>query len=385
MDVHCFFVAVKTQGIRCYFATGSVAMFTLEVLRQKARKTVEVPARVAVYDMIAAAKGRDNKYASKVFKRHLKEGTMPACEEVDASMISPDTGNEVIGHGGRNRKKILVGTLQEIVQILWALPGGANFKKNSADVVVRYLGGDCTLLDEVWRNRELQKALGQADPHHPARLFGEAAQLSGKKRPHEIMIHTAVQEAVDAAEDRILRKFDEALRRIQSIDPSREFANSTRSHSTLMDIGVIVEGEELARLDEDEHVVRITDFLQDRVTRTTWVRHGGKLKNIFAIELKKAKLQESRDTGLPPPIARAQGEYRIVYTDADNDLMVRIFDQCLRQFRGIVTHDAAAMRAHRAQRSIQDYFGMLGEGWDRKSVKSKVHGVWQCSHAISMS
>ena len=143
-----------------------------------------------------------------------------------------------------------------------------------------------------------------------------------------------------------------------------------------MDIGVIVEGEELARLDEDEHVVRITDFLQDRVSRTTWVRHGGKLKNIFAIELKKAKLQESRDTGLPPPIARAQGEYRIVYTDADNDLMVRIFDQCLRRLRGIITHDAAAMRAHRAQRSIQDYFSMLGGGWDHKNVKYNVHGVW---------
>ena len=49
--------------------------------------TIEEPPRIAVYDMIAAAKGRDNKYASSLYKRYLEEGKVPACEEVEPVLI----------------------------------------------------------------------------------------------------------------------------------------------------------------------------------------------------------------------------------------------------------------------------------------------------------
>ena len=59
--------------------------------------TIEEPPRIAVYDMIAAAKGRDNKYASSLYKRYLEEGKVPACEEVepDGLAVSGESFNWV--------------------------------------------------------------------------------------------------------------------------------------------------------------------------------------------------------------------------------------------------------------------------------------------------
>ena len=67
--------------------TSDAAIVSLEGFQQHARKTTEIPPRDAVYDIIAAAKGRDNKYASGLFLRYLQEGKVPPCEEVEAGLI----------------------------------------------------------------------------------------------------------------------------------------------------------------------------------------------------------------------------------------------------------------------------------------------------------
>ena len=325
-----------------------------ELLNENVRKTSEEPPRVSVVDTIATVKGCSHDYAGQVYRRLVNEGHLPEMHTVPA-----DTIRAFCTDGRGYRGPVVVATAPEIVQVLWALPGDSAFKRNSAEVVVRYLGGDPTLIDEVWRNRAAQEALSQGNIDHPARLFGEAVNARAQKRPHDATIEAMVQSAVETA---VGRTADTFLKELQRTHPW-DFSRANRSHNSLLDVGIIFEGDDLTHLDSDEHVVRITDFLQDRVTREAWRQHGGKLKNIFAIELKKAKLQESKETGLPPPIARTQGEYRIIYTEADTDLMVRVFNKCARRFEGIVARDAAALRAHRRQRSIHDYFTRLGIVW----------------------
>jgi hypothetical protein len=60
--------------------------------------------------------------------------------------------------------------VRQMVQILWALPGDSAFRRNSADVVVRYLGGDPRLIQEVLSNRAVQEVLMARQPNHPARV-----------------------------------------------------------------------------------------------------------------------------------------------------------------------------------------------------------------------
>jgi hypothetical protein len=69
-----------------------------------------------------------------------------------------------------------------MVEIIWQLPGTAEFRRNCAQVCVRYLGGDLSLVDEITANRAAQQRLAWEDPSHPARLFGEAVESEGARQ-----------------------------------------------------------------------------------------------------------------------------------------------------------------------------------------------------------
>ena len=70
-----------------------------------------------------------------------------------------------------------------IIQVILVLPGraAAGLRKTVADLLVRYIGGDTTLVEEIYGNRQVQE---QLPPEHPARIFGETVEnerLSGIK------------------------------------------------------------------------------------------------------------------------------------------------------------------------------------------------------------
>ena len=69
-----------------------------------------------------------------------------------------------------------VATVHEMIEIIWQLPGTADFRKQCADLVVRYLGGDQSLIAEIQFNRHAQEDLAFTQPDHPARLCGEAVE-----------------------------------------------------------------------------------------------------------------------------------------------------------------------------------------------------------------
>jgi hypothetical protein len=67
------------------------------------------------------------------------------------------------------------------VQIIMVLPGRAadKFRQAASSVIVRYLGGDPGLAQEIWANRRYQEELAASQPEHPARVFGEAVEAEG--------------------------------------------------------------------------------------------------------------------------------------------------------------------------------------------------------------
>ena len=76
-----------------------------------------------------------------------------------------------------------------MVEIVWQLPGTAEFRKNCARTVVRFLGGDETLVGEIRLNRAAQEQLAYSNPTHVARVFGaavEASRESGAELPAEL-------------------------------------------------------------------------------------------------------------------------------------------------------------------------------------------------------
>ena len=148
---------------------------------------------------------------------------------------------------------------------------------------------------------------------------------------HELGLNTSMEGAL-AFRKRLLDDVRAAIQQEVRENHVWSFSKRSRNHRDLMEIGMPLRGSALRELDQSEHIVRITDFLQERIDTTAWALHGRKFKNIFAVELKSAKIKQCREAGLRPPVAFDQGEYRIVYTDADSDLMVQVLAACRERF-----------------------------------------------------
>ena len=61
------------------------------------------------------------------------------------------------------------------------LPGrhAARVRRQAAELLCRYLGGDLAVVDEVYRNRGFQEQLAVRAPDDPRRLFGEVVEATG--------------------------------------------------------------------------------------------------------------------------------------------------------------------------------------------------------------
>ena len=67
------------------------------------------------------------------------------------------------------------------MEIVMLLPGrhAARIRRQAAELLCRYLGGDLALVDEVCRNRGFQEQLAVQAPEDPRRLFGEVVEATG--------------------------------------------------------------------------------------------------------------------------------------------------------------------------------------------------------------
>ena len=280
--------------------------------------------KVSVTDVICASKGCSPDSARTMYTRLVKTG-----------QIAPIDRTECLGIQGRGgaRRPIPFASAQEVVKLLHALPGDTEFKRNAANVVVRYLGGDLTLATEVLENRAAQERLADEAPEHPARIFGEAVE-NGDVLPRSAAghIHAAIEGLRDELQQTHVWTFSKT-------------SKDQRSGRALAREGIVVGGTELQRLDQDEHVVRVVDWLKQRFDADVWKSNHTKFKSLFSLELKRAKLDECSRQHRRPFVTVNQGEHRLVYTEADDELMTTVLDSLQERFASIADRDDLCARA----------------------------------------
>ena len=139
---------------------------------QKLRKTSDNPPRVSIYDVIQTVTGQTPSNC-----KHTWDRLVVAYPDVS-------TGRSNFKFAGRGQKETPVTDARGITEVLMLLPGraAASFRKEAASVVVRYLGGDLSLIEEIAQNRLVQEQLPDS---HPARLFGQAVESEVVKRLRE--------------------------------------------------------------------------------------------------------------------------------------------------------------------------------------------------------
>ncbi len=156
---------------------------------QQIRKTAETPPRLSVIDLVAAVTGYSSNVASNVVLR-LK-ATYP---EVTSSWC-------IYKFSGRRQRDTPVTDARGAIELIMVLPGktAAMARQCAANVVVRYLGGDVSLVQEVMAHRQVQ---AQLDPEHPASFFGQSVPVSTpddtRRAELEMAKHSRIQ-ALSAA------------------------------------------------------------------------------------------------------------------------------------------------------------------------------------------
>ena len=149
----------------CDIITNAADAFT--VGGKRVRKTNETPPRVSVIDLISVIDDTDNNQASKIFARLKNQYPEIAVQTIWGNWKFP----------GARQKDTPVTDARGVVTIINLLSGrrAAQFRAASADVIVRYLGGDTSLIAEINRNADAQQHL---PANNIARLFGEDVETS---------------------------------------------------------------------------------------------------------------------------------------------------------------------------------------------------------------
>jgi hypothetical protein len=145
------------------------AVATLEELTAGARKTAD-GSKVSATDVIMVVKKCNRNNASKILRNLRAEERIP---KLSTAIFGNTT---MLPNRGGNRHPEAAADARQIVQVLWALPGDSEFRKNSASVVVLYVGGDPRMVEEVISIRRAQEVLREEQPDHPARFFGETVE-----------------------------------------------------------------------------------------------------------------------------------------------------------------------------------------------------------------
>ena len=135
---------------------------------KRIRITDEVPPRISVIDLASAITMKDANQAAEqvayVKKRH------PEVTEIFGDFK----------FRGRGQKNTAVAELRGAVELTFLLPGrqAAQVRRQAAELLCRWLGGDTAIIDEVCALRGFQEELAVRAPTDARRAFGEAVEAT---------------------------------------------------------------------------------------------------------------------------------------------------------------------------------------------------------------
>jgi len=148
------------------------------------RKTSEETPRLSVLDVIGAVTGVAN---PRNVLQALREAHPEAVQDLDSYKFP-----------GKGQQETLVGDAREIVEVVLLLPGkaAADFRKESAKILVRFLGGDLSLVEEL---AQIHLSQGDLSDKSPGAFFRDAAESDRVKRAREEFQFVDVQGRIKRA------------------------------------------------------------------------------------------------------------------------------------------------------------------------------------------
>ena len=122
----------------------------------------------AVIDVIAIITLKSKNESAETWRRLEKQSLIVKAFVFDGSFP------------GNSRRTPIAKDLKALIQVIFMLPGreASLVRQAAAEVFIRFMGGDLSLIRDVQRMNEVQGFLRENDPEHPMRVFGEAVEVT---------------------------------------------------------------------------------------------------------------------------------------------------------------------------------------------------------------
>ena len=150
--------------------TQLAALLGCEVVR--IRKTADVPPKVSLIDVAVLITGKASRNARRA---------VATVQERHPDVAQHLSHVKLLDSRGRTAPKATpVTDVKGMVEFILLLPGkqAARVRRQAAELLVRYLGGDLAIIDEVCAFRGFQEQLAVQSPNDPRRIFGAAVATS---------------------------------------------------------------------------------------------------------------------------------------------------------------------------------------------------------------
>ena len=136
------------------------------------RTTDGTPPKISVIDVISAVTGKDARHAAEQLRRLVAQ--YPDVDSHCVHVKFPDS------RGRKGQKDTPASGVRGVVEIVMLLQGhaAAKVRRQAAELLCRWLGGDMAIIDEVCALRGLQEELAVRAPEDPRRLFGQVVEAS---------------------------------------------------------------------------------------------------------------------------------------------------------------------------------------------------------------
>ena len=173
-------------------------------IRHAIRKTDEDPPRISAIDIAIVLTGKSHHDAAQDFRRIVEQ--------------YPEVGTNCshFRFKGRGQRGTPIAAIRGAVELVFLLPGrqAARVRRQAADLLVRWLGGDLGIISEVCTLRGFQEELAVRAPEDPRRVFGAAVEAAAGPTGEQMARMFSEFNAMKEVLSRIQERLDEDRTRV---------------------------------------------------------------------------------------------------------------------------------------------------------------------------
>ena len=207
----------------------------------------------------------------------------------------------------------------------------ARVRRQAAELLVRYLGGDLSLVDEVCRIRGLQEEMAAQAPDNPRRIFGEAVEAAGDPRQLAEFCSDALTRAIPGIIDRLNAHIDQRLEHLSARQRVNLNVRAPKRAAPRPPIA--------RELSPGVQPFPVGRFLDEKEREDpTWKDARRSFAPTFGMQVQVLKKKKLKEEGAQPIYVEQNHRAQLLYTEEDRALMQEAWELTAAHREDIARH-----------------------------------------------